>query len=125
MNPIIGIVACGYMDQRQFVPQTYIRAMEDAGGIPVILPCTREEEAFPYYGKICDGFLFCGGDDVSPLLFGEELQTDRGRTDTRTDIFHLSFMEYALQTKFPILGICRGMQILNIALGGTIYQDLA
>ena len=125
MNPIIGIVACGYMDQRQFVPQTYIRAMEDAGGIPVILPCTREEEAFPYYGKICDGFLFCGGDDVSPLLFGEELQTDRGRTDTRTDIFHLSFMEYALQTKFPILGICRGMQILNIALGGTIFQDLA
>ena len=117
MNPIIGIVACGSTDQRQFVPQTYISAIEDAGGIPVILPCTKEDEAYPHYGKICDGFLFCGGDDVSPLLFGEELQTDRGRTDTRTDIFHLSFMEYALKTRLPILGICRGMQILNIALG--------
>ena len=125
MNPIIGIVACGSTDQRQFVPQTYISAIEDAGGIPVILPCTKEDEAYPHYGKICDGFLFCGGDDVSPLLFGEELQTDRGRTDTRTDIFHLSFMEYALKTRLPILGICRGMQILNIALGGTIFQDLA
>lgn len=68
MNPIIGIVACGSTDQRQFVPQTYISAIEDAGGIPVILPCTKEDEAYPHYGKICDGFLFCGGDDVSPLL---------------------------------------------------------
>ena len=95
MNPIIGIVACGYMDQRQFVPQTYIRAMEDAGGIPCNPSLYQGRRSIPYYGKICDGFLFCGGDDVSPLLFGEELQTDRGRTDTRTDISHLSFMEYA------------------------------
>ena len=54
MNPIIGIVACGSTDQRQFVPQTYISAIEDAGGIPVILPCTKEDEAYPHYGKICD-----------------------------------------------------------------------
>lgn len=125
MNPIIGIVACGYMDQRQFVPQAYISAIEDAGGIPVIIPCTRKERSYPSYGKICDGFLFCGGNDVNPVLFGEELQTDRGRTDTRTDVFHLSFMDYALKTRLPILGICRGMQILNITLGGTIFQDLA
>ena len=77
MEPVIGIVSCGFMNQRQFVPQTYIQTVEDAGGIPVVLPCTHDEGSYPRYGRLCDGFLFCGGDDVTPLLFGEELMTDR------------------------------------------------
>ena len=125
MEPVIGIVSCGYMDRRQFVPQTYIQAVEDAGGICVVLPCTHDESIYSRSGKLCDGFLFCGGDDVTPLLFGEELMTDRGHTDFRTDQFHISFMRYTLSLKLPILAVCRGMQILNIALGGNIYQDLS
>lgn len=123
MNPVIGIISCGLMDERQFVPQTYIRAIEDTGGIPVIIPCILDSSTYPRYTAICDGFLFCGGDDVTPCLFGEELVTTHGKTDTRTDIFHLSAMEFFLTSKLPILAICRGMQILNIALGGSIYQD--
>ncbi len=125
MKPIIGIVSCGYMDRRQFVPQTYIQAIEDSQGIPLILPCTDDETVYPYYGNLCDGFLFCGGDDVTPLLFGEELMSDHGATDLHTDQFHISFMKYSLTLKLPILAICRGMQILNIALGGTIFQDIS
>ncbi len=125
MKPIIGIISCGTMEQRQFVPQTYIQAIERSEGIPVILPCTHNNDAYTYYGRQCDGFLFCGGDDVTPLLFGEELMTDHGATDLGTDRFHLSLMKYALSLKLPILAICRGMQILNIALGGTIFQDIS
>lgn len=124
MSPIIGIVSCGLIDERQFVTQTYIKTIESAGGIPVIIPCITDSAAYYHYSNLCDGFLFCGGDDITPWLFGEELVTSCGKTDSQTDMFHLSFMEYLLSTKLPILGICRGMQLLNIALGGTIYQDI-
>lgn len=75
--------------------------------------------------SICDGFLFCGGDDITPELFGEELQTDHGTTDRKTDQFHLTLMQKVLDFHLPVLGICRGMQVLNLTLGGTIYQDLS
>lgn len=125
MKPVIGIVSCGYMERRQFVPQTYIHAIEDSDGIPLLLPCTIDEDAYSYYGEICNGFLFCGGDDITPLLFGEELMTEHGSTDLRTDRFHITLMQYLLTLRLPILAICRGMQILNISLGGTIFQDIA
>lgn len=77
------------------------------------------------YVEICDGFMFCGGGDLTPCLFEEDPLDSSGETDLLTDLFHLSFMEYLLSHNKPVLGICRGMQVLNIALGGTIYQDLA
>lgn len=125
MNPIIGIVSCGYMNNRQFVTQNYIKAVEDSGGIPIIIPCVIDPSLYCRYTAICDGFLFCGGDDITPWLFGEELVTAHGKTDTKTDIFHLSFMDYVLTAKLPLLAICRGMQILNVVLGGSIYQDIS
>lgn len=125
MKPVIGVVSCGYINHRQFVPQTYIQAVEKHGGIPLILPCVSRKDAYSYYAKICRGFLFCGGDDVTPLLFGEELTTARGATDLCTDRFHISLMQRLLSLRSPILAICRGMQILNIALGGTIFQDIS
>ncbi len=125
MKPVIGIVCCGYQNHRQFVPQAYIQTVEDFEGIPLLLPCTMDEEAYSCYGKLCDGFLFCGGDDITPLLFGEELMTERGATDFHTDRFHIALMQYILSLKLPVLAICRGMQILNITLGGTIFQDIS
>ena len=125
MNPVIGIVVCGCDADRQFVSQPYIQAVSAAGAICILLPYTEDTSHFPCYYNLCDGFLFCGGDDISPRLFGEDLLTSRGRTDMHMDCFHLDFMKYALSTSLPILAVCRGMQVLNIALGGSIYQDIS
>lgn len=125
MNPVIGILFCGFDGKRQFVTSFYIEAISDAGGIPVIIPYSGKETCFSKYFQICDGFLFCGGGDITPLLFGENLKTRKGVTDFKTDNFHLQFMQHALSFKLPVLGICRGMQVLNLALGGSIYQDLS
>ena len=125
MNPVIGIVICGVENNRQFITSSYIEAIESASGIPVVLPYIHEKKLRSEYLKLCDGFLFCGGNDISPLLFNEELLTDKGQTDWSVDQFHLEFMKLILTTSLPVLGICRGMQVLNLALGGTIYQDLS
>lgn len=129
MKPVIGILYCAFEDNRQFVSSPYIEAVSLFGGLPVIIPCPgtsglSKEDIIKYF-RFCDGFLFCGGNDISPQLFGEELQTDKGTTDWKTDSFHIRFMKYVLSYKFPVLGICRGMQVLNTALGGTLYQDLS
>ncbi len=125
MDPIIGVVVCGSDAGRQFVTHSYIQALESAGAVCVLIPCTEDDSHFPCYYGICDGFLFCGGDDISPRLFGEDLLTERGQTDMHMDCFHLGFMKYALSTSLPIFSICRGMQVLNLAYGGTIYQDIS
>ncbi|MEI3210541.1 MAG: gamma-glutamyl-gamma-aminobutyrate hydrolase family protein [Lachnospiraceae bacterium] len=124
-KPVIGIVFCGFSDDRLFVPFSYIQAIEKSDGIPVIIPYLSDADSLSSYLSICDGFLFCGGDDITPELFGEELQTDHGTTDRKTDQFHLTLMQKVLDFHLPVLGICRGMQVLNLTLGGTIYQDLS
>lgn len=125
MSPVIGILFCGFEKNRQFVTTTYIEAISDAGAVPLVIPYSGKSTCSTKYFHICDGFLFCGGEDITPLLFGENLMTEKGATDWKTDIFHIRFMQQALSFKLPVFGICRGMQILNIALGGTIYQDLS
>lgn len=134
MRPVIGILFCGFEKNRQYVSQPYIETVSASGGIPVLIPYSdyskdisnfSHSELFNKYFDICDGFLFCGGDDVTPLLFGEELITDKGHTDLKTDQFQIHFMQKLISSKLPVLSICRGMQILNLALGGTIYQDIS
>ena len=136
--PVIGIIICGTENRRQFVSEEYIHAIADSGGIPVIIPCTIPASShnslchlscpyipFCYHSMLCNGFLFCGGGDITPFLFGEDSQTKNGQTDLRIDLFHLNLMKHILSLNRPVLAICRGMQILNLALGGTIYQDMS
>ena len=125
MSPVIGILFCGFEGNRQFVTTSYIEAVSEAGAVPLIIPCPGKATCSAKYFQLCDGFLFCGGGDITPLLFGENLMTEKGSTDWKTDIFHIRFMQKALSYKLPVLGICRGMQVLNLALGGTIYQDIS
>lgn len=102
-KPVIGIVFCGFSDDRLFVPFSYIQAIEKSDGIPVIIPYLSDADSLSSYLSICDGFLFCGGDDITPELFGEELQTDHGTTDRKTDQFHLTLMQKVLD--FHLLNV--------------------
>lgn len=134
MKPVIGILICGFEGKKQYVSNAYIETISLSGGIPILIPYSdssfdtsdyTKSNRFYKYFDLCDGFLFCGGDDVTPLLFGEELMTNQGQTDLKTDRFHIQFMQELISSKLPVLAICRGMQILNLALGGTVYQDLS
>ncbi len=124
MKTKIGIVICGLENNRQYVTDTYIQAVKSAGGLPIVLPLVKSKTAINEYISLCDGFLFCGGGDITPLLFGEEPMRGIGKTDISLDLFQIRMMKEILVKEKPVLAICRGMQVLNVACGGTVYQDL-
>ena len=125
MKPKIGIVICEIHEKRQYVTDAYIQAILRSGGLPLILPFVKSASAIESYVTLCDGFLFCGGNDITPLLFGEEPRKGIGRTDITLDLYQIRLMKRVLESLKPVFGICRGMQILNVAQGGTICQDLS
>ncbi len=132
MKPLIAIIANQYDFAEKvfhnhpatYVPQFYIDAVYAAGGTPVILPLVDREDAGKYVEHF-DGFLLTGGQGASPFLYGEEPQPLMGQTSLRRDEFELDIIQAVRATEKPILGVCRGMQMLNVGLGGTLWQDLA
>ncbi|HIY31115.1 MAG TPA: gamma-glutamyl-gamma-aminobutyrate hydrolase family protein [Candidatus Mediterraneibacter avicola] len=125
MKPTIGIVVCGFMDNRQFVTNSYIQSIRYSGGLPLILPLVRSDALLEQYTGLCSGFLFCGGGDITPLLFGQEPQNGNGHTSITVDLFQIRLMKKILASGKPVLAICRGMQVLSVACGGTIWQDMS
>ena len=125
MEPKIGIVVCGFAGDRQFVTNPYIQSVRYSKGLPLVLPVVRSDRLIREYTGLCDGFLFCGGEDITPLLFGEEPCRGNGNTDITVDLFQIRLIKQILRSGKPVLAICRGMQILNVACGGTIWQDLS
>lgn len=124
-RPLIGIVVCDIEHNRQFITDTYIQVIRQAGGLPIVIPYIASSPLIHQYATLCNGFIFCGGGDISPLLFGESQRTSIGHVDLHFDIFQIKLLHYIIELRKPILGICRGMQVLNIAIGGSIYQDLS
>lgn len=124
MKTKIGIVICGLENQRQYVSNSYIQAIKTVGGLPIVLPLIKSKSVIAEYAELCDGFLFCGGGDITPLLFGQEPADNSGKTDISLDLYQIRLMKAILETDKPVLAICRGMQVLNVACGGTIYQDM-
>lgn len=99
------------------------RFIGQKGVIPVLIPDLSDDLVFELMDEM-DGFLFQGGNDVAPASYGEEMiENGRWPGDPYRDQYELKLMEYALKSGKPILGICRGCQILNVALGGSLYQD--
>lgn len=107
-----------------FMRASYQRAVTCFGGIPVILPLEPTTEDYPRLAEAFDGFIFTGGPDIHPFYFGEETKKGCGSSSELRDYLELTLFHEILKTHKPILGICRGLQLLNIALGGNIYQDL-
>jgi len=131
-TPIIGINGMRWPDgaEEMFIMDKtqihYIRAIQKSGGIPITLPVLEEfdPKAIRKQMGLIDGLLIQGGVDVDPSLFGEERKPELDITDIQTDKFILELIKIAGEKKIPIFGICKGIQILNIAYGGTLYQDL-
>lgn len=107
-----------------YMRPAFINAVRHAGGNPVLLPIDQPEEDLQQIVDTFDGILLTGGPDVHPFLFGEETQAHCGNVCLRRDKTELALICLAMAAKKPILGVCRGAQILNISQGGDIYQDI-
>jgi putative glutamine amidotransferase len=101
----------------------YTRSVERAGGIPVVLPVTETNLLDSLLDRL-DGLLLTGGTDINPLYYGETPTSSLGQTEEERDVFELELANLALARDMPIFGICRGMQLLNVAMGGSLHQDL-
>ena len=128
--PLIGISGNHRQDNTEqdpyllsYAPNGFVTGLERAKAIPVILPIVSQETAHEYISRV-DALVLSGGQDVSPLLYGEEPHLKLGRTYPVRDTFDLALIEEAYRQRKPILAVCRGFQILNVAFGGTLYQDL-
>ena len=95
-----------------------------AGGIPVLLPEIEDEETAKAILDRLDGLLLAGGGDILPSRYGEETLPACGEDDPQRDIFELLIIPMAIARNMPIFGICRGIQVLNVAMGGTLIQDI-
>jgi putative glutamine amidotransferase len=102
----------------------YVKGVAEAGGIPVVLPPSVSLRAAEALLDGLDGLLLSGGPDLDPGYYGEEPIPELGATIPEWDALEMALLRLALQRGMPIFGICRGMQILNVALGGTLYQDV-
>ncbi len=103
-----------------YSPKAYSEAIANAGGIPMITGEFCPEEL----AEICDALLITGGDDVDPETYGEEILNDSVKPDSERTAFEMPLLKAFIAKGKPILGICRGCQMINVALGGTLYQDL-
>ncbi|MEG0687418.1 MAG: gamma-glutamyl-gamma-aminobutyrate hydrolase family protein [Hungatella sp.] len=103
---------------------TYLHAIAKAGAIPVLLPLEAAKEDLVQLVDTFDGFIFTGGPDIHPFYFGEETQGSCGNASEARDTLELALLPLVMAAGKPILGICRGLQLINVALGGTLYQDL-
>jgi putative glutamine amidotransferase len=124
-KPLIGLTPSHDMESGDVKARpTYMRALKAAGAIPVVMPLDASEEDLKQLSQDLDGFLFTGGPDVHPFLFGEETQAHCGNVSPARDQMEISLLPMIMELQKPILGICRGIQVLNIALGGNIWQDI-
>lgn len=102
----------------------YMEGIRKAGGIPIILPLQVSNEELNQVYELCDGFLFTGGQDVNPNIYGEEISNQCGQIMEERDELEGRIFKRAYKEDKYILGICRGIHFINTQLGGTLYQDL-
>ena len=138
-KPIIGISAnsmdriveaskegIGVEEQKwQLVADDYIRAVERAGGIPLVLPITEDLDSAKVLWDKVDGIILTGGNDVNPIHYNERNSGKCGKFDNLRDLYDIALAKYAVEENKPFLGVCRGMQILNVSQGGSLHQDLS
>ena len=126
-NDEIGIQANlgGRLQQWQLIADDYIKSIEQAGGIPIIIPLCEDINNVKGIINIIDGIVFTGGNDIDPQYYGEDFQDVIGEIVPERDKQEIELAkEIIFNKKMPVLGICRGNQTINVACGGTLYQDM-
>ena len=124
-QPVIGI--CPLYDEKKesyWMLPGYMKMLEDAGAVPLMLPLTVDGDVLEYFLEACDGFIIPGGQDVSPAVYGSETLAVCGVTVPERDSMDARILREAMARDRAVLAICRGHQLMNAALGGTLYQDL-
>ncbi|HNT74021.1 MAG TPA: gamma-glutamyl-gamma-aminobutyrate hydrolase family protein [Anaerolineae bacterium] len=131
MKPLIGITGRRDTSARLLrhgmhaVGETYTRAIHQMGGVPIILPPLTTPEDWPTLLERLDGLLLSGGEDIAPEHYRQADEPWLGSVDPERDASELGLVQQWLTTERPLLAICRGHQILNVARQGTLYQDIA
>lgn len=131
-KPLIGITS-RYINMRTSdalgsrklcLNNDYLDSIFLAGGIPLILPISQDEATIQSYANTVDGLILSGGEDIDPKHYGEEPGQHLGTVAQDRDHFEIGLVKAILDQKKPLLGICRGLQVLNVSLGGSLHQDI-
>lgn len=123
--PIVGVTPLWDAERKSvWMLPDYLEGVKAAGGVPVVLPIEMSEEDANRIVETCDGFLFTGGQDVTPELYGMKDDTGTIIPSPERDRLEMLLLEKALQADKAVLGICRGLQFINVFLGGTLWRDL-
>jgi putative glutamine amidotransferase len=125
-KPVIGI-SCNQrlVPGEIFLKTEYVAAIIKNGGLPILIPVNQDEELIDDWVTVCQGLLLTGGGDIDPAFYGREmLPRVNLNIDQERDRFEIGLAQRALNIKMPILAICRGIQVLNVCLHGTLFQDI-
>ena len=118
-----------FEDLSMSLSMNYARAVQAGGGLPWVVPCLADKNFVAESVARCDGVVLTGGDDIDPKLYRKNLAADIAKTvhaaDPERDLFELMLVDELFRQKKPVLAICRGHQVLNVALGGTLVVDIA
>ncbi len=126
--PLIGVttsVTVGKAPERAYVNSAYLVAIQEAGGAPVPIPPQLDTRAQKEILARCNGFLLTGGGDLDPAAFNEPRHPTLYEVEPRRDRLEIALVHHALDAGKPLLAVCRGIQVLNVALGGSLFQDVA
>jgi putative glutamine amidotransferase len=129
-RPLIGVPTGREKSQRFFglalyiMNQSYVRALENVGALPVLIPLGMSDATLRSTFERLDGLFLAGGEDMDPSTYQAARRPLLGATDSERDRTELLLTEWALEAGMPVLGVCRGIQVLNVACGGTLFQDL-
>lgn len=132
-KPVIGISSSVMVDnggmfpgyERAYVNKDYVDAVVNNGGVPFIIPLTGDKEVIKAQIEMVDALILSGGHDVYPLNYNEEPKQRIGQVFPERDYYDFELLKNAKKKGIPILGVCRGLQIMNVYEGGSLYQDLS